>query len=505
MSKNSDILLVAINAKYIHSSLGIRYIYANLEELKSRAKIVEFAINDNIYDIAEKILKENPKIVAIGVYIWNISEVSNLVEAIKKIKNETIVVLGGPEVSYEPFRATFSSADYIIQGEGEVLFYHLCLDIFASKKSSRIQKAPLPQLKNLKMPYEFYDDEDIKNRCIYIESSRGCPFLCEFCLSSIEEKVRYFDLEVIKEEIEKLWKRGVRHFKFVDRTFNLNIKYAEEILELFLKKTPPYLLHFEMIPDLFPKRLKSLISSFPPASIQLEVGIQSLDELVSENISRKIDRAKMVENLNFLQEYKIHVHLDLIVGLPGQSVESFGRDLDFLVSLGYFEIQIGVLKKLSGVAISRHDSTCEMIYSNSAPFEVLQTSLMDFKSLQNLKRFSRFWDIFYNSGNFKNSIRELFVDFEVFESFFLFSQWIFLKTESTWKISLDRQALLLFLYLVEERGKNEKEIAEKIAIDIKRVEGRKLPKFLRDKIDSDINFSSKKIEHKASKRQSRHL
>ncbi|MFA6145599.1 MAG: DUF4080 domain-containing protein [Sulfurimonas sp.] len=460
---SSTILLTTLNARYAHSALGLRYLYANLHEFQDEAVIVEFTINEQIQTIAEDILKYAPKIIGISVYIWNAREVSDLIEILKKVSPDTVIVLGGPEAGYLPHRVDFSKADTIISGEGEVAFYELCKEILAvripklelgneeihDEKKTRFIKAPMLDLKAIKTPYRAYSDEDVANRMIYVEASRGCPFECEFCLSSMDEKVRNFPLDELLEEFEILWARGARSFKFIDRTFNLNMTFANRILDFFLSKEPPYFAHFEVIPDHFPDVLKAKIALFPQGALQLEIGIQTLDPIIAKGINRPLRLEKIFENLKFLEnETKAHMHLDLIVGLPGESIEGFGRNLDKLVSLTHSEIQIGILKNLSGTTLSRHDKEHGMIYSDTPPYDILQNNNLTFIQIQKMKRFARFWDIFYNSGSFDTTVKLLWSEGKVFDGFYAFSEWIYTQTLSTWKISLDRQITLVYKFLI---------------------------------------------------------
>jgi radical SAM superfamily enzyme YgiQ (UPF0313 family) len=347
------ITLTTLNSRYTHSAIGLRYLYANMQELQEGTTIVEFSINDAIQTIAEKLLVGFPDIIGVGVYIWNVSEVRELVHVLKKVSPNTKIVLGGPEVSYTPFRVDFNDVDYIIQGEGDVVFYELCKSIMNDEEKEKVIPITLPKLKEIELPYKYYTDDDIKNRYIYVEISRGCPFECEFCLSSMDEKVRAFNLEAVLEEFEILWQRGARNFKFVDRTFNLNMKAANAILDFFLAKEQPYFAHFEVIPDHFPASLREKIKAFPHGALQLEIGIQTLNQEIAKNISRQLKLDKIEENIRFLEEETTaHIHLDLIVGLPGESLKSFGDNLDKLMSMSSCEIQIGILKKNSQEHIS---------------------------------------------------------------------------------------------------------------------------------------------------------
>ena len=198
------IILTTLNSRFTHSSIGLRYLYANMKELKDNTEILEFSINDAIQSIAEKILINKPDIIGLGVYIWNVSYISELIHILKKISPDTTIILGGPEVTHEPFRVKLE-ADYIIQGEGDLAFYELCFNIInATPPKEKIIKMSMPSLKDIELPYQYYTDDDIKNRYVYVEASRGCPFECEFCLSSMDEKVRAFDLDELLEEFEIL-------------------------------------------------------------------------------------------------------------------------------------------------------------------------------------------------------------------------------------------------------------------------------------------------------------
>jgi len=496
-----SIVLTTFNARYSHASLALRYLYANLHELKSRCVIREFVINENVQQIAERILSERPALVGIGAYIWNASDVAELIGVLKKVSPETPIVLGGPEASHLPQRVDFSKADYIISGEGEVVFYELCRDLLAGKRpGERFIKAPMVDVSAIALPYDDYSDEDIAHRYVYLETSRGCPYLCEFCLSAIDEKMRYFDIGVMTGEFEKLWQRGVRSFKFIDRTFNLKLAYANAILDFFLAKAEPYFLHFEVIPDHFPEALRGRIARFEAAALQLEIGIQTLNPAVAENIHRPLRLQKIEENLRFLEEQThVHLHLDLIVGLPGETLESFARGLNTLVSWSRGEVQIGILKKLSGTTMSRHDDPFGMVYSDTPPYDVLRTAHVTFEQIQQMKRFARYWDILYNSGNFSQSVRMLWPEGDVFRGFLDFSTYLYTETEATWKIAQERIARLLFDYLTGPAGIDRTRVGEAMAADLARSKGRRLPPFLQPYLADDTAQST--AGNAATKRQ----
>jgi hypothetical protein len=495
------ITLTTLNSRFTHSAIGLRYLYANMKELQESTQILEFSINDAIQTVAEKLLQERPDVIGIGVYIWNATEVKELVHILKKVAPETTIILGGPEVTYLPFRVNFDDADYIIQGEGDLAFYELCKRIQNKEIIERIIPMSIPNLKEIELPYKFYTDDDVKNRYIYVEISRGCPFECEFCLSSMDEKVRAFNLDAILKEFETLWQRGARNFKFVDRTFNLNMKAANQILDFFLAKEPPYFAHFEVIPDHFPSSLREKIKSFPHGALQLEIGIQTLNLDIANNISRQLKLDKIQDNIRFLEEETTaHIHLDLIVGLPGETLKSFGDNLDKLMSMSSCEIQIGILKKLSGTHISRHDIEYKMVYSDIPPYDILKNSQLSFEDIQIMKRFARFWDLTYNSGNFKKTMPLFWEDESVFENFYAFGLWVYEQTSSTWKISLERLGELIFSYLCEIKKIKPQEVADAMLEDMMKLKGRAIPKYLKA-YASDFTTTAKSGTSGFNKRQ----
>ena len=479
-----DIILTTLNAKYAHSSFGLRYLMANLGEHQSRARILEFNINQEPFDITETILRENPRIVGIGVYIWNATKTTQVVATLKKLRPDLIIIIGGPEVSYEVDQQEIVRlADYVITGEADLAFAQLCEQVLANQHpTTKIIPAKLPSFDQLTLPYHLYTKEDIAHRVIYVEASRGCPFTCEFCLSSLDIPVRGVSLEQFLPALQALLDRGARQFKFVDRTFNLNLQVSRSILEFFLERYRPGLfIHFEMIPDRLPEALRESICKFPSAALQFEVGIQTFNKEVADLIHRRQDNSKVEENLKFLrQKTGVHIHADLIIGLPGEDIESFAEGFDRLVALHPQEIQVGMLKRLRGTPIVRHDATWGMVYSPDPPYEILQTKLIDFLAMQQLRRFARYWDLIANSGNFIETTPYLWGDASPFWSFLQFSDWLYSQIERTHSIALSRLAELLFLYLTTKKNQPKELIAEILARDYQRGGRAGLPIFLRD-------------------------
>lgn len=505
----SDIVLSTLNAKYIHASFGLRYLLANLGELKSRTTLVEFDINQRPLDIAEILLAQNPKIIGLGVYIWNVVETTEVLAAIKRIRPEITVILGGPEVSFETEKQDIVRlADHVITGEADLKFAEVCAQLLAGQKLSKLIVAELPEFSRLALPYEFYDAKDIAHRVIYVEASRGCPFTCEFCLSSLDVPVRAVNTELFLAEMQKLLDRGVKQFKFVDRTFNLNLNTSRAILEFFLTRHQPgNFYHFEMIPDRLPEALRETIAKFPPGTVQFEVGIQTFNPTVGKLISRRQDYTKLDDNLNWLRTNTgVHVHADLIVGLPGEDMASFGAGFDKLIALRPQEIQVGILKRLRGTPIVRHDTEWQMVYHPLPPYEILQTKLIDFPTMQRLRRFAKYWDIVGNSGNFVESTPLIWNNgTSPFESFLRWSDWLFARLNRTDTIALARLMELLLEYLTSETKLDARLAAETLWRDYQRAGRKDKPGFLAAHIPDAPKRSAAERHAAGLKRQSRHV
>jgi radical SAM superfamily enzyme YgiQ (UPF0313 family) len=501
----ADILLATLNARYIHAAFGLRYLLANLGELRARATMAEFDINQRAIEIVEAIVAHEPRVLGMGVYIWNVAPTTEVVAMLKRVRPEMKIVLGGPEVSHDcDEQEVVGLADHVVTGEADLTFREVCGTLLAGERLPKIIAAPLPALDAVALPYALYSDDDIANRVIYVEASRGCPFTCEFCLSSLDVPVRAFPLGPLLASLEGLIERGARQFKFVDRTFNLNLATSRAILEFFLVRwCDGMFVHFEMIPDRLPDALREVIAKFPPGALQFEVGIQSFDAATSANISRRQNVAKLEENLRFLREQTgVHVHADLIIGLPGESVESFGRGFDRLIALGPQEIQVGILKRLRGTPIVRNDAEWQMIYSPRPPYEILQNKLIEFATMQRLRRFARFWDLVGNSGNFVESVGLLWSDgASPFAEFLRFSDWIGARLGRHHSIALATLAEALFEFLVNEKRCARERAAAAIDSDWKRAGRKESPQFL-ERVSPAGRPS---VLIRGPKRQARHL
>jgi radical SAM superfamily enzyme YgiQ (UPF0313 family) len=466
-----SILLSTLNARYSHASLGLRYLLANMGALQAETRLCEFVIGTRAADIVEKLLLQHPRMIGFGVYIWNVEETAKVIALLKRVAPEVVVVIGGPEVSHETLEQEIVRlADYVVTGWGDTTFPQLCRNILDGPKPlMKVHAGEQPPIDAIALPYHLYTDEDIAHRTLYVEASRGCPFKCEFCLSALDKTAWPFDLDNFLLQMEQLYARGARLFKFVDRTFNLNVRASLRILQFFLDKIEaapedPVYAHFEVVPDHLPDALKEAIRRFPPGALQFEIGIQTFNPEVQALISRRQDNAKAENNIRWLcSESNAHLHVDLIAGLPGEDMDSFGRGFDRLYALGPHEIQFGILKRLRGTPIIRHAERFKLIFDPAPPYAIQSTDRIDFATMQRLVRFSRYWDLVANSGRFPQTL-PLILENSPFANFMALSDWIYSNTDATHRIALERLAALLETWLAE-RGVAPEKIAAAVRAD----------------------------------------
>ncbi len=483
----SRVVLTTLNAKYIHASLGLRCLLANMDRhggagLRAKTALREFTIAQRPQQVVEDLLALNPAVIGLGIYIWNVVETTQVVRLLKALRPDIKLVLGGPEVSHETEAQEICRlADHVITGWGDVSFPKVCRALLDGPQPlMKVIAGEQPPLDALAMPYAEYSATDIAERLLYVEASRGCPFKCEFCLSALDKTAWAFELDAFMAELQALYERGARHFKFVDRTFNLKIDNSARILQFFLDRMsvdaqgqPDIFVHFEVVPDSLPDRLKELIVQFPAGSLQFEVGIQSFNPEVQQRISRKQDNVKTADNLRWLVEHsQAHVHADLIFGLPGETLESFAQGFDKLHALGPHEIQFGILKRLRGTPITRHTQDFAMVYDPQTPYTILQNSTVDFSTLQRIQRFARYWELVGNSGRFAQA-RALLLQTPLansqpasaFHAFLQFSDWLWASTGKTHAFAHEKLVDLLFDYLNGPAGLGEAAVRDALLAD----------------------------------------
>lgn len=458
-----SIILSTLNAKYIHASLGLRYLLANMarhgnEQLRAHTLLREFTIarptqaivDALLNDLGEEVPGRPPQIIGFGVYIWNVGPTTEVVRQLKVRRPSLKIILGGPEVSHEwDSQEIVQLADFLITGWGDVSFPKLCRAIrYGPQPLMKVHVGEQAPLEQIELPYAEYSAEDLAHRLLYVEASRGCPFKCEFCLSALDKTAWAYELERFLAELDALYQRGARNFKFVDRTFNLKIDNSLRILQFFLDRLSEDLfLHFEVIPDHLPERLKAMIRQFPPGVLQFEVGIQSFNPAVQQRISRQQDNVASCQNLAWLvNESQAHLHTDLIFGLPGETLSSFSDGFDQLYALHPHEIQLGILKRLRGTPIARHSESWGMVYDAKPPYTVQQTAAVDAQTMQRFTRFARYWDLLANSGRFKLSLTLLLQGPSPFSAFLGFADNLWLSTAKTSGLTPENLLDALFQY-----------------------------------------------------------
>ncbi len=465
-----DIVFSTFNARYSHTALALRCLRANLGNLHDRSIIVEFDNSLAPETAAEKLLAHDPEIVLFSVYIWNLTVTAETATILRTVRPDLKIVIGGPEVSYEYEElALFRTANHLICGEGEGIIEKICRDLLDGKTPSKVIEASPADLKSIALPYDEYTDEDIAHRRIYVETSRGCPFKCEYCLSALEATVRFFPPERIFPMFEKLIERGVRIFKFLDRSFNINAAHAAAVLRFFLEnRRDGMMLHLEWEPEHLPPSLEKLIAEAPPGFLQLEVGVQTFNPEVSKRIERPLDADKVEAHIRTLAALpSVHLHADLIAGLPGETFDSIAAGFDRLHACGPHEIQMGILKKLRGAPIAKHDVEWQMVYNTSPPYDALQTATLSFVELQKIRRFARFWDITVNNGRFPHTAPLLWENQpSVFAAFMEWSEWLYAQTHTTFGFTPVRLVQLLEQFLTEQLDVNAKTVRNAIETDL---------------------------------------
>jgi radical SAM superfamily enzyme YgiQ (UPF0313 family) len=411
--------LVTLNARYIHSSLSLRYLrnaarQAGYEDVW----IEEFVINQPIWKIAAELNKRQPDILGVSVYIWNRKESFELIERLQKQMPSLKIVVGGPEVSFEK---ELPQDYYVISGEGENKWLEF-IDLMAKNETPSEEVLTrwntygidLPELIPPYLPEDF---PLLIKRIAYIETSRGCPYLCSFCLSALDKKVRYFDDSIIHKQIEGLATAGARRIKFVDRTFNLKPARMIELMQ-WLSQFKEVSFHFEVVADILTDDLLDYLETVPEGMFQFEIGIQTLSPDVQETIKRRQDTDKLFNTIRRLVEQdKIHFHCDLIFGLPGETLEKIKYSFEQVLSLQPHELQLGFLKFLPGAPINDQIEKNNYLYQSTPPYELISHKDLSAENVIYLKKFTEVFDLFYNSKRFKFTLDFLFRKYDGMEIF----------------------------------------------------------------------------------------
>jgi len=453
------VLLTALSAKHIHKTLAPWCLKAYCDVHVSACEVIvqEHTINDNIGDIVAAIFEEKPDVVGFSCYIWNIERVNKVAAMLRQCLPACVIVLGGPEVSFETDYGAFPFADYVIQGPGEVAFAELIRTLRGNRSENRVIIAPeTPDLDDLPSPYTdayFRSFEEgrmrsIANQLVYYESSRGCPFSCSYCLSSTFCGVDELALERVFADIAALLDAGAACVKFVDRTFNANRRRTAALLTHIRALETDCTFHFEVAADLFDAELLALIATMPKERVQFEIGIQSLNPATLAEINRRMDADLALRNIGALTSFgNCHVHVDLIAGLPFDTVESFAAGIDACIAVRPHMLQLGFLKLLRGTEIRASADAHGYVYNEFAPYEIIRNDYMSFEDIVRLRRVEAVVDRFYNSGVFAQSVRCAIAHFQgAFAFFDAFA--VFCKGEPQ-NLSPKHAYTLLFCFLCE--------------------------------------------------------
>ena len=422
------ILLGAINAKYIHSNLAVYSLKANLGQYKEYVSLKEYTINHKREDVIKSIYQEKPQVLALSCYIWNIEFIKGILPDLKKLLPDMDIWLGGPEVSYlsEKFLRENTYVKGIIRGEGEVTFRELvsfyvdkdknlsdiCGLTYREEEIITTGERELVDMDTLAFAYK--DLKDFKNRIIYYESSRGCPYSCSYCLSSVDKSVRFRSLELVEKELLFFINNKVPQVKFVDRTFNCSHKHAMGIFQIIKKYDNGITnFHFEISADILNQEELEFLSTLRPGLVQLEIGVQSVNEKTISAIQRKMKFDKLKENVLFIKKQgNIHQHLDLIAGLPYEDYKSFSHSFDEVYALRPQQLQLGFLKVLKGAYMYDKQEKYGILYSENPPFEVLCTNWLTYEEIIALKQVEEMVEVYYNSAQFTRTMELLLKFFE---------------------------------------------------------------------------------------------
>lgn len=434
-----QIVLTTLNAKYIHTNLALRYLKASARP-EFDPQIVEYTIKDPAFNIVSDIFQKKPDVVGFSCYIWNIEESIKVIQMLKTVLPNVKIVLGGPEVSYDVHHwlRKVPEIDYIIMGEGEVSFKEL-LQYFNGDitrdavrgitylEDGKLKIHPQPpkiDLREIESPFRFEEDLPFLGKRIqYIETSRGCPFSCQFCLSSIEVGVRYFNREKIKEDIRFLMDNGAKTIKFVDRTFNISRSYAMEMFQFLIDEHKPgVVFQFEITADIMrPEVIQFLNDNAPKGLFRFEIGVQSTNDLTNDLVKRRQNFEKLTRTVTMVKEGgKIDQHLDLIAGLPEEDYNSFRKTFNDVFAMRPEELQLGFLKLLRGTGLRVEAEKYGYTYVDVSPYEIFSNNVLTFDDIVRIKHAEDVLEKYWNDHRMDNTIEYLVT--EVFETPFDFFQ-----------------------------------------------------------------------------------
>ncbi len=455
----------------------MRYLKAFTRDLDFQGDIKEFSINDRVENILEGIIEEKPDVVAFSCYIWNMEFVNRIAELIKLVNPNIEILYGGPEVSYEGKEFLENHpGEYVIVGEGEKTFREFVLYKLGDGKIEDIKglnykrdgkvfentKRPEMDMNELVFPYTY--EEDINNKIVYYEASRGCPFKCKYCLSSVMHGVRFLDVERVKKELKYFMERGLKLVKFVDRTFNCNREYTVELLKYLSEQDTDTRFHFEVAADLLTDDQIEILNNAPKGRFQLEVGVQTTNNEVLYNINRYITYENIKQKvLKVASGKNVIQHLDLIAGLPGEDLDSFKKSFNDVHAIRPDEIQLGFLKLLKGSSMREEAEKWGIVYSPYAPYEIIRSKDISYEELLLLKKVEAMVDKYYNSCKFNNVIK-FFLNIYDKPFDFYYDLAMFFEEKGNFKKSIgnvEYYKILLDFYL-EKIGREDEDLFKEV-------------------------------------------
>ena len=471
----ADVVLATFNARYVHTSLALRCLKANLGAYAERTCILEFDLDARPVDVVERILDLRPAVVGIGMYVWNRRLVTDVAALLARIAPAITSVVRGPEVDRDPPDPQLTSAcDHLVRGEGEGALLEIVTAALddGPRPPSLIVASEL-DVAALSTPYRWYTDEDLRHRIVYVESTRGCPMRCAYCRSARDGRPRPLPLRGFLDEMAGLYDRGCRRFKLVDRSFNADPARAHEVLRFVGARASSAVdgaeeleLHLEWAPQIESSGLIEALAAFPEGALHVEVGVQTLDPDVAARVGRPQRPEQVLAQVARLRrETGARLHLDLIAGLPGEALAGLAEGFDALVALAPHELQLGVLKRLPGTPLDARADAWGLVHAPHAPYEVLATDRMSFHELQRVKRFARYWEVLANRGRFPRSLPLIWGDGSPFDHFLAWSDWLYERTGRTHHLSLQALVGQLFDWLVAARGLEAASAAAALAED----------------------------------------
>ena len=459
------ILLTTLNSKYIHSALSLKYIYNNIVDINDiSVNVKEYTINENLQDIFADILSDTYDLIAFSCYIWNIEYIIKLCNDIKIANEDVKILLGGPEVSYESyeFMLRHKFADFIIRDEGEVIFRKFVKSYIQDKNFSNIPsflyrengkiieneyEPPIDNLALIRGAYDIFNENDIKDKIVYYETSRGCSYSCAYCLSSITKKVRFFPYEKVISDIKKIVDAGAKQIKFVDRTFNFDKNRTSNIIKYLCSIDNGKInFHFEITAHILQDDLLDILKNVRQGLFQFEIGVQSTNKETIKSVNRVDNFEKIKEKVIKIKSFgNIHQHLDLIVGLPYEDIESLKKSFNGVMNLRPDNLQLGFLKVLKGSPIKEMTDEYKIKYREYSPYEVISTKFISYKEVIMVKHMEEMLEDYYNSMTYNYSLDYVFdvFDGDYFDFFKKFSEF---KINNYYNKNLSRDTRFLLLF-----------------------------------------------------------